>query len=126
MWDLTVPGNGDHDFYTAIANSAVLVHNCGQDPAFGIVIEGDIPEPGEIDRGSLRKMKNRTLEKALETVGEDAHSFKEAWVGWKDVSRFDVMKDGEGRLVLMKKNGAVLVPTNYWFALWVHFDATFE
>jgi hypothetical protein len=27
MWDLTVPGNGDHDFYVAVAATAVLVHN---------------------------------------------------------------------------------------------------
>ena len=31
MWDLTVPGNNDHDFYVAVAASAVLVHNCGPD-----------------------------------------------------------------------------------------------
>jgi hypothetical protein len=29
MWDLTVPGNNDHDFYVAAGDSAVLVHNCG-------------------------------------------------------------------------------------------------
>jgi hypothetical protein len=33
MWDLTVPGNNDHDFYVIpdsdTATSAVLVHNCG-------------------------------------------------------------------------------------------------
>ncbi|HUY44152.1 MAG TPA: Hint domain-containing protein, partial [Streptosporangiaceae bacterium] len=28
MWDLTVPGNNDHDFYVAVAATAVLVHNC--------------------------------------------------------------------------------------------------
>jgi len=28
MWDLTVPGNNDHDFYVAAAATAVLVHNC--------------------------------------------------------------------------------------------------
>jgi hypothetical protein len=27
MWDLTVPGNNDHDFYVRIAATAVLVHN---------------------------------------------------------------------------------------------------
>jgi RHS repeat-associated protein len=27
MWDLTVPGNNDHDFYVAVAATAVLVHN---------------------------------------------------------------------------------------------------
>jgi hypothetical protein len=28
MWDLTVPGNGDHDFYVAVAATSALVHNC--------------------------------------------------------------------------------------------------
>ncbi len=28
MWDLTVPGNNDHDFYIQTADIAVLVHNC--------------------------------------------------------------------------------------------------
>lgn len=28
MWDLTIPGNGDHDFYIDVINTAVLVHNC--------------------------------------------------------------------------------------------------
>jgi hypothetical protein len=27
MWDLTVPGNNDHDFYVDIAVTAILVHN---------------------------------------------------------------------------------------------------
>jgi hypothetical protein len=27
MWDLTVPGNNDHDFYIDVAATAVLVHN---------------------------------------------------------------------------------------------------
>ena len=28
MWDLTVPGNNDHDFYVVTSAVAVLVHNC--------------------------------------------------------------------------------------------------
>ena len=27
MWDLTVPGNNDHDFYVVTSNAAILVHN---------------------------------------------------------------------------------------------------
>ena len=27
MWDLTVPGNNDHDFYVEVAAASVLVHN---------------------------------------------------------------------------------------------------
>lgn len=28
MWDISVPGGGDHDFYIHAVNTAVLVHNC--------------------------------------------------------------------------------------------------
>jgi hypothetical protein len=29
MWDLTVPGNNDHDFYVVAGTALVLVHNAG-------------------------------------------------------------------------------------------------
>ena len=29
MWDITVPGDNDHDFYVRTASAGVLVHNCG-------------------------------------------------------------------------------------------------
>jgi hypothetical protein len=29
MWDLTVPGNNDHDFYVVASGTSVLVHNSG-------------------------------------------------------------------------------------------------
>ena len=32
MWDLTVPGNNDHDFYIDTAVAAILAHNCGDQP----------------------------------------------------------------------------------------------
>jgi RHS repeat-associated protein len=32
MWDLSVPGGGDHDFYVDTAIAAVLVHNCPVNP----------------------------------------------------------------------------------------------
>jgi hypothetical protein len=34
MWDLTVPGNNDHDFYVEAGGTPVLVHNSG--PGCGI------------------------------------------------------------------------------------------
>jgi hypothetical protein len=34
MWDLTVPGNNDHDFYVAAGDTAVLVHNTNCDPLY--------------------------------------------------------------------------------------------
>jgi hypothetical protein len=39
MWDLTVPGNNDHDFYVDAAATAVLVHNCPAPDSSG---EGDL------------------------------------------------------------------------------------
>lgn len=37
MWDLTVPGNGDHDFYVTAGSVSILVHNndgeCGITPS---------------------------------------------------------------------------------------------
>jgi hypothetical protein len=35
MWDLTVPGNNDHDFYVAAGRTAVLVHNTYGDLCYG-------------------------------------------------------------------------------------------
>ena len=29
MWDLTIPGNGDHDFYVETGSTPVLAHNAG-------------------------------------------------------------------------------------------------
>jgi large repetitive protein len=46
MWDLTVPGDNDHDFYVAVAATAVLVHNCGDGtPGYSTRTEraGDLP-----------------------------------------------------------------------------------
>jgi hypothetical protein len=33
MWDLSVPGGGDHDFYVVAGSASVLVHNCDLTPA---------------------------------------------------------------------------------------------
>ena len=46
MWDLTVPGDNDHDFYVAVAATAVLVDNCGDGtPGYSTRTEraGDLP-----------------------------------------------------------------------------------
>jgi Pretoxin HINT domain len=45
MWDLSVPGGGDHDFYIDAAATAVLVHNC---PI------GDGPSSEETTHSTLR------------------------------------------------------------------------
>jgi hypothetical protein len=54
MWDLTVPGNNDHDFYVAADQTFVLVHNTGgcMDAARGLVREFKANPPGGAVRAS--------------------------------------------------------------------------
>jgi hypothetical protein len=40
MWDLTVPGNNDHDFYVTVAETAALVHNCSPGEITGYTRHG--------------------------------------------------------------------------------------
>ncbi|MEV7685870.1 polymorphic toxin-type HINT domain-containing protein [Streptomyces bungoensis] len=105
-YNLTV--NDLHTYYVLAGTTPVLVHNASCD-----FIRGEIPDAAAIDRGSLVKIKEKQLEKALKSVGEDPHAFKADWVGKNNVSRFDAMRDGEGRVVLVSKDGKILVPTNY-------------
>jgi Predicted membrane protein len=105
-YNLTV--NDLHTYYVLAGTTPVLVHN-----ASCSFIKGEIPDAAAIERGSLVKIKEKQLEKALKTVGEDPHGFKADWVGKNNVSRFDAMRDGEGRVVLVSKDGKILVPTNY-------------
>lgn len=55
----------------------------------------------------------RVPRRVLGGTGEDPHAFKVDWVGKNNVSRFDAMHDGEGRVVLVSKDGKILVPTHY-------------
>jgi hypothetical protein len=41
MWDLTIPGNDDHDFYIDTTAAEVLVHNCGGLPPDGTRMSTD-------------------------------------------------------------------------------------
>jgi hypothetical protein len=65
MWDLTVPGNNDHDFYVDVVHTAVLVHNCG-----------DVPDPepqfkpsGVRNRDSAVYISVRDEDGTVSTVG---------------------------------------------------------
>jgi RHS repeat-associated protein len=58
MWDLTVPGNNDHDFYVQAGDGAVLVHNCGEVPD---------PEPQYKSSG----VRNRDSAVYINVMGED-------------------------------------------------------
>ncbi|MGE7383891.1 polymorphic toxin-type HINT domain-containing protein [Streptomyces sp. NPDC004126] len=107
-YNLTV--NDVHTYYVLAGSTPVLVHNASCD-----FIPGEIPDASAIDRGSLVKLREKQLEKALEGLGEDPHGFKADWVGKNNVSRFDAVRDGDGRIVLMSKDGKILIPTNYRF-----------
>jgi hypothetical protein len=64
MWDLTVPGNNDHDFYVVVAATAVLVHNCpaGSIPRSGGVYTLRDPETGAVVRtGRAASLAERAL-----------------------------------------------------------------
>ncbi|MFJ4674075.1 polymorphic toxin-type HINT domain-containing protein [Kitasatospora purpeofusca] len=97
-----------HTYYVVAGNTPILVHNATCD-----FISGEIPEAAAIDRGSLTKLKEKQLEKALGDIGENPHGFKADWVGKNNVARFDAMRDGDNRIILVSKDGKVLVPTNY-------------
>ncbi|MFJ8162526.1 polymorphic toxin-type HINT domain-containing protein [Streptomyces sp. NPDC096136] len=105
-YNLTV--NDLHSYHVLAGKTPVLVHN-----ASCSIIPGEIPDAVAIDRGSLVKLKEKQLEKALQSMGEDPHGFKADWVGKNMVSRFDAMRDGDNRIVLVSKDGRILVPTNY-------------
>ncbi|MFF2792744.1 hypothetical protein ACFVT6_39400 [Streptomyces sp. NPDC058049] len=58
------------------------------------------------------KLKEEQPEKALECLGEDPHSFEADWVGKNVVSRFDAVRDAGNRIILVSKDGRILVPAN--------------
>ncbi|MEY2231450.1 hypothetical protein, partial [Streptomyces sp. BF23-30] len=71
------------------------------------------PDAAAINRGSLVKLKDKQLKEALEKLDEDPHRFKADWVGENMMSRFDAMRDADNRIILVSKDGKILVPTNY-------------
>ena len=46
MWDLTVPGNNDHDFYVVARTTPVLVHNCGTNIVYRNLRPDEDPQNG--------------------------------------------------------------------------------
>ena len=49
MWDLTVPGNNDHDFYVSAGDTPVLVHNTNCGPGLRTADEAGI-RPSDAQR----------------------------------------------------------------------------
>ena len=70
MWDLTVPGGGDHDFYVRTSSTAVLVHNCPID-------EG---EPEQTVHGAERAADPSRLDPAAqaEVIANPTQTFTQA------------------------------------------------
>jgi Pretoxin HINT domain len=64
MWDLTIPGNNDHDFYVSTVAASVLVHNCDLD---SLSASGGQPDPA--DAGVNLTRTGRALAKASEVFG---------------------------------------------------------
>jgi Pretoxin HINT domain len=95
MWDLTVPGNGDHDFYIDTTVATILVHNCPVGP-------DDNPAENP-NMGSLNKVPDSQLS---DQVG-DIHEFKAEILGrGAQLSRFNVYVDkSTGYLFLMARGG---------------------
>ena len=59
MWDLTVPGNNDYDFYVAASLTAVLVHNI------------DDEQRGLFDEGPYRATNAKPVQASLK-IGDDS------------------------------------------------------
>ena len=74
MWDLTVPGNNDHDFYIDTIATAVLVHNCAASnvPRSGGVYSLRDPETGAVVRtGRATSLYERMLDHARDPELKD-------------------------------------------------------
>jgi hypothetical protein len=67
MWDLTVPGNNDHDFYIDTATANLLVHNVSEPKVCDLTLgagpnakEGVALEDGNINGPGVRNMVNES------------------------------------------------------------------
>jgi hypothetical protein len=109
MWDLTIPGNGDHDFYVVAGSASILVHN--NDGKCGVAGEA-AGDPGQNpaenpNPGALKKLSDS---QAKRIVG-DPHEFKEGYA-FGPVSHFDIYVDMDSDyLFLIDKNGGEPIPT---------------
>jgi hypothetical protein len=95
MWDLTVPGDNDHDFYIQTASTGVLVHNCGGGALSSVAssIKGAV--------GAVGKANPGTLQLGVGAVGGAASSAAdsaESGSGWKQLT---------GNILLGAATGAI-------------------
>ena len=64
MWDLTVPGNNDHDFYVEAGNTPVLVHNAG----CGITMSSAIGDDPLLVKAAEQAGRNQTVQREMDNL----------------------------------------------------------
>lgn len=73
MWDISVPGGNDHDFYVDVMKTAVLVHNCPITPGDSAGQDGQAVLRGTNARGEVTSrgsFRVRTLRSAWEDAAD--------------------------------------------------------
>ena len=114
MWDLTVPGNNDHDFYVAVAATAVLVHNCTEGGKIANNIADHAAERAQAGDGThyvsgvspqdLPGYVHQVLDG--EVPGVETRYLSGGRVGyWDPAKQAVVIEDGDGGTVLTPKEG---------------------
>jgi Pretoxin HINT domain len=79
MWDLTVPGGNDHDFYIDTATAAVLVHNCNIRLDSTGKVHGELPGyvPSDMTTEQMEELESdlqqsiSTRQAEQDALGED-------------------------------------------------------
>ena len=114
MWDLTVPGNNDHDFYVAVAATAVLVHNCTEGERIANSIADHAAERAQAGDGThyvsgvspqdLPGYVHQVLDG--EVPGVETRYLSGGRVGyWDPAKQAVIIEDGGGGTVLTPKEG---------------------
>lgn len=94
MWDLTVPGDNDHDFYIDTAVATVLVHNCRLKEASRPRMSSErwpatsgrrlrVGEPSPLEWRGVYSGDINGLDNLVGMLSEDHAGITEAWRIWK-------------------------------------------
>jgi RHS repeat-associated protein len=114
MWDLTVPGSNDHDFYVAVATTAVLVHNCTEGEEIANNIADHAAERAQAGDGThyvsgvspqgLPSYVHQVLDG--EVPGVETRYLSGGRVGyWDPANQAVIIEDGDGGTVLTPEEG---------------------
>jgi hypothetical protein len=111
MWDLTVPGNNDHDFYVQAGVADILVHNCDEpyldEPGEQHVRAGHFPGGSEVDDS-----------KGIFNSGEDPQDLAQAGAGTEpagpNANGFYERLVDAGRLIGNASQDSGGLPTSYY------------